>query len=43
VHDFCSYRGLLVLSGLDLAAGATNRHVIRLEDGRGRRVGGRRR
>jgi len=33
VHDYCSYRGLLVLSGLDLAAGATNRHVIRSEDG----------
>ena len=33
VHDYCSYRGLLVLSGLDPAAGATNRHVIRSEDG----------
>jgi hypothetical protein len=33
VHDYCSYRGLLVLSGLDPAAGAANRHVIRSEDG----------
>ncbi|MEY4271659.1 MAG: hypothetical protein RL250_525 [Verrucomicrobiota bacterium] len=33
VHDYCSYRGLLVLSGVDPAAGATNRHIIRSEDG----------
>ena len=33
VHDYCSYRGLLVLSGIDPGAGATNRHVLRSEDG----------
>lgn len=34
VHDYCSYRGLLVLSGIDPAAASTNRHVIRSADGR---------
>jgi hypothetical protein len=33
VHDYCSYRGLLVLSGIAPGAGATNRHVLRSEDG----------
>ena len=34
VHDYCSYRGLLVLSGIDPAAGSHNRHIIRSADGR---------
>jgi hypothetical protein len=37
VHDYCSYRGLLVLSGIDPAprmAGQDNRHVIRSDDGK---------
>jgi len=34
VHDYCSYRGLLVLSGIDPAAGSGNRHVIRSDDGK---------
>jgi hypothetical protein len=33
VHDYCSYRGLLVLSGIDPAA-KDDRHVIRSEDGK---------
>jgi len=33
IHDYCSYRGLLVLSGLDAAAAASE-HVIRSADGR---------
>jgi len=33
VHDYCSYRGLLVLSGIDPAA-KDNRHVIRSDDGK---------
>lgn len=32
--DYCSYRGLLVISGVDLAAAEGNRHVIRSTDGR---------
>lgn len=34
VHDYCSYRGLLVLSGIDFTAGRDNRHIIRSEDGK---------
>lgn len=34
VSDFCSYRGLLVLSGVDLAAAAGNRHVRPSDDGK---------
>lgn len=33
IHDYCSYRGLLVLSGIDPAA-QENRHIIRSEDGK---------
>ncbi len=33
IHDYCSYRGLLVLSGVDPAA-KDNRHVIRSDDGK---------
>ncbi|MEN9652606.1 MAG: hypothetical protein RL303_326 [Verrucomicrobiota bacterium] len=33
VHDFCSYRGLLVLSGVSPDAAKEDRHVIRSEDG----------
>lgn len=32
ISDFCSYRGLLVMSGVDLNAGADNRHLIRSSD-----------
>lgn len=32
IHDFASYRGLLVLSGLD--PGARGRHIVRSDDGR---------
>lgn len=34
VHDFATWRGLLVVSGLDLDASAANKHIIRAEDGR---------
>ncbi len=34
VHDYCSYRGLLVLSGVSPAAGKDDRHIIRSEDGK---------
>ncbi len=37
VHDYCSYRGLLVLSGIDPSAGIAgqdNRHLIRSDDGK---------
>ncbi len=32
-HDFCSYRGLLVLTGVNDAAKSDNRHIIRSDDG----------
>lgn len=34
VHDFCSYRGLLIMSGVDLRAGDGNPHIIRSDDGK---------
>ncbi len=34
VHDYASYRGLLVMSGIDAEAGEGNKHVIRSEDGK---------
>jgi hypothetical protein len=34
VHDYCSYRGLLVLSGVSPEAGKDDRHIIRSEDGK---------
>ena len=37
VHDYCSYRGLLVLSGIDpnaRLAGQSNPHIIRSDDGK---------
>lgn len=34
VSDYCSYRGLLVISGVDLAAAGENRHLIRSTDGK---------
>ena len=34
VHDYCSYRGLLVLSGVSPAAAKDDRHVIRSDDGK---------
>ncbi len=34
IHDFCSHRGLLVVSGLDLPAADGNRRVILSDDGR---------
>ncbi len=32
IHDYCSYRGMLVLSGVESSAGASE-HIIRSEDG----------
>jgi hypothetical protein len=34
VHDYCSYRGLLVLSGVSPAAAKDDRHIIRSDDGK---------
>lgn len=33
IHDFCSYRGLLVLSGINPEAKINNPHIIRSTDG----------
>lgn len=32
IHDYCSWRGLMVISGIDFAT-AENRHILRSEDG----------
>ena len=32
IHDYCSYRGLLVLSGINPSAEKNNRHIIRSAD-----------
>ncbi len=34
IHDYASWRGLLVMTGIDADAPASNRHVIRSADGR---------
>lgn len=34
IVDYCSYRGLLVISGIDLAQAGDNRHVVRSSDGK---------
>lgn len=34
IGDFCSYRGLLVMSGIATDAPATNPHIVRSDDGR---------
>jgi hypothetical protein len=34
VHDYCSYRGLLVLSGISASAAKDDRHIIRSDDGK---------
>ncbi len=34
ISDFCSYRGLFVVSGVSLDAPASNRHIIKSDDGR---------
>lgn len=34
VNDFCSYRGLLVFSGVNLEEAAANRHIIKSDDGK---------
>jgi hypothetical protein len=34
IHDYASYRGLLVMTGIDPAAGKDNPHVIVSEDGK---------
>ena len=34
VHDYCSYRGLLVLSGISASAAQDDRHIIRSDDGK---------
>lgn len=33
IHDFATWRGLLVMTGLEATGAAENRHVIRAEDG----------
>ncbi len=33
VHDFCSYRGLYIMSGIDTAE-TTNEHIIKSDDGK---------
>lgn len=34
IRDFCSYRGLLVLSGVNLENAGENRHIIQSDDGK---------
>ena len=34
VHDYCSYRGLLVISGISTSAAKDDRHIIRSDDGK---------
>ncbi len=34
IVDYCSYRGLLVISGVDLVQAGGNRHLIRSDDGK---------
>jgi len=34
ITDYCSYRGLLVMSGVNAATAGENRHIIRSEDGK---------
>lgn len=34
IHDYCSYRGLLVMSGIAADAPAENPHIVRSDDGR---------
>jgi hypothetical protein len=34
VHDFCSYRGLFITSGVSADAPADNKHIIRSDDGK---------
>ena len=34
IEDYCSYRGLLVLAGVNLDAAANNPHIIRSDDGK---------
>lgn len=34
IHDFCSYRGLFIMSGIDLSAHPNNKHIIRSDDGK---------
>ncbi len=34
IHDYCSYRGLLVMSGIAADAPTNNPHIVRSDDGR---------
>ncbi len=34
ITDYCSYRGLFVVSGIDLGSSATSKHLIRSDDGK---------
>ena len=34
IDDYCSYRGLLILTGVEADAPATNEHILKSEDGR---------
>ncbi len=34
IHDYCSYRGLFIMTGISADAPASNKHIIRSADGR---------
>ncbi len=34
IHDYCSYRGMLVLSGINLTAAEGNPHIVTSDDGK---------
>lgn len=34
IHDFCSYRGLLICSGINIKDGSNNPHIIPSDDGK---------
>ena len=34
IHDYCSYRGLFIMTGISADAPASNKHIIRSDDGK---------
>lgn len=40
IHDYCSYRGLFLISGINLNEGMRNPHIIRSDDGKAALWGG---
>jgi len=34
IHDYCSYRGLFVISGISTGTASDNRHIIKSDDGK---------